>query len=180
MLKLNNDTTVFVLFTSISITMTSKGLKSKLIIAVLFISAIGLLQSCKKDPNEYEITYSSNKPGSESWYSDKVTAIIKSDTLLLTGNKKDKSSIAIIIANSSVGSYKLSVTELKSILVLDKDGTKSKSSQFISIDGVINIAEKNEDRKYITGSFDVNVINPENINSKERIQGNFTSKYKNY
>ncbi|HUH74577.1 MAG TPA: DUF6252 family protein [Chitinophagales bacterium] len=154
--------------------------KSKFWIAILFLSVIGLLQSCKKDPNQYEISYTSAKPSSSTWYSDKVTAIIKSDSLLLTGTKKDKSSIAIIISASGVGNYKLSVTELSSIIVLDKDGTKSKSSQFISIDGVISILEKNTDKKFISGSFDVDVVNLENITDKERIRGNFTSKYKNY
>lgn len=153
---------------------------SKLLFFIVSFSLIGLLIGCKKDSNEYQISYTSDNSSSYTWYSDKINTIIKSDTLLLTGQKDDKSSIAIIVSNSAVGNYELSLTDLKSIIVLDKDGSKGKSSQFISTDGVVSITEKDESKKIIKGNFEVNVVNLTNVNAKEKIHGNFTSKYTKY
>jgi hypothetical protein len=161
--------------------MTSRFLnKNKFLLAFVSISIIGLLLSCKKDSNDYQISYTSNNSTSTTWNSDKINAIIRIDTLLLTGQKDDKSSIAIIVSSSSVGNYEMSVSDLKTVIAIDKDGSKSKESQFISVDGVVSIFENNKDKKYIRGSFEVNVINLANINAKEKVQGNFTSKYKEY
>ncbi len=153
---------------------------SKLWFAIVFISIIGLLQSCKKDSTDYQISYTSTGSKNLDWVSDKVTAIIRNDSLLVSGQQKNKSSIGLIVSSSAVGNYQMSVSDLKTVLAINIDGSKDKSAQYISVEGVISIIEKNEDKKIITGTFDVSVMNLVDINYREKIQGSFTSKYTSY
>lgn len=154
--------------------------KGKLMFALVLISIISFSLSCKKDNTEYQISYTGSKISTYTWYSDDVSAVIRGDSLLLTGQKDDKSSIALIVYRSAVGNYEMSTSDLKTVVVIDKEGLKERASQYISVEGVVSIIEKNEDKKTITGSFDVEMINLASIDNKERFKGNFTSKYQNY
>lgn len=147
---------------------------------VFTISIIGFVLSCKKDSTNYELTYVVNNNISNRWYSDKVTAIIKSDSLLLTANKKSGSTVAIIVANSQIGNYPISLTAINAMVVVNKSGTKDNATNYLSIEGNVSITANDEKKKVISGTFDVKAVRTADVLNPENISGEFTAKYDKY
>ncbi len=147
---------------------------------IFLLSIVGVFLSCKKDSNNYEITYVINNNISNRWYSDKAEAIIKSDSLVVTGKKNDGSTVVVIVSDSKVGNYPVSVTSMQSLVVVNRDGSKDNSSNYLSIEGNVSITANDESKKVITGKFDVKAVRTADILNPDNISGEFTAKYTKY
>lgn len=150
------------------------------ILLILSLSIVGFVLSCKKDSTNYELTYIVNNNSYNKWYSDKVEAIIKSDSLLVTGKKNNGSTVAIIVANSQVGDYPVSLTSMQSVVVVNKDGSKDNATNYLSIDGKVSITANDESKKVISGTFDIKAVRGADVLKAENISGQFTAKYNKY
>jgi|GEM_PF-4524962 len=154
--------------------------KSLLTIVIVLFSFFILSVSCKKDKTRYEVKYTSTSASSSStWYSDKAQAAISKDTLYITGNKDNKSSITIIVSNSAPGDYTISLTNVQALVLINKDGTKNTGTNFLSSEGVVSILKKDEKKKTVSGTFSIKAIST-SLLQQEKIEGEFTVKYTSY
>lgn len=153
---------------------------SKRLPVVLLFFCVTLLVSCKKDKSpENLITYTKQSTG-VTWESEKVTAIIVNDSLVLRGNNKDGSSIAIVVANSYSGIYTVDMANFQSLIIINDDGSKDNSSNYLSIEGSVTIDNNDTKNKRVKGYFNIQAVKASAITSKENINGTFTAKYTQY
>lgn len=148
------------------------------LLLVLSLFVTGLTLSCKKDRSQYEVSYSEGS--SSTWYSDKVEAVIANDTMLVTGKKNDGSSIAIAVSGYTVGSYPITLTGMKSLVVINQDGSKDNTTNYLSIEGNVTVTSNDEKKKEVSGTFTVKAVNKASVLQPKNITGKFTAKYTKY
>lgn len=147
-------------------------------ILILSLFITGLTISCKKDRSQYEVSYTEGS--SSTWFSEKVEAVIAKDTLLVTGKKDDGSSVAIAISGYAVGNYPITLTGMQSLVIINQDGSKDNSTNYLSIEGNVSINSNDEKKKVVSGAFNVKVVNKVSVLQPKNITGKFTAKYTKY
>lgn len=141
---------------------------------------IAFLISCKKDKRQEDvITFRKGSTG-VTWESDKVTAIMVNDSLVLRGNKNDGSSIAIILTNSYEGIYTIDFEGLQSLVIINEDGDKDTKTNYISVEGSVTIDKHDSKNKRVEGHYNILASKIASITNKENITGTFTAKYTKY
>lgn len=147
---------------------------------VLTLFSIVLLISCKKDKSsDYNVTFTKGSTGVR-WESEKSEALIINDSLIIRGNKKDGSSIAIVVANSYPGIYTIDMTNLESLIIINEKGGKESASNYLSVEGSVTIDDNNTKDKTVKGYFNIQAAKPTSITERENITGTFNVKYKKY
>lgn len=155
-------------------------MRGKVVFLTLSLFVVSIVLGCKKDSNTYELSYTINNNSSSKWFSDKVEAVIKSDSLLITAKKNDGSTVAIIVSNHQTGNYPISLTSMESLVVVNRDGSKDNSSNYLSIEGNVAITANDESKKAISGTFSIKAVRATDILNSENITGQFVTKYTKY
>lgn len=146
----------------------------------LSLFVIAFLISCKKDKSQEDsITFTKGSTG-VTWESEKVSAIVVNDSLVLRGNKKDGSSVAIVVVNIYEGIYTVDMEGLQSLVIINEDGSKDNSSNYLSVEGSVTIDNHDTKNKRIKGHYNIQAVKIASINNKENITGTFTAKYTKY
>lgn len=109
------------------------------------------------------------------WSSEKIDGLVVNDTLLIAASRKDKSKVALVLVNSSVGDYEISAESIQALVTFDLVGDNKPENKFLSTEGVVSVIENDSKNNVITGFFSVKAVS--GALEEVTVEGNFVSKY---
>lgn len=140
------------------------------------IAGVVFLGSCGKDKESpYKLTMSGTGELLFDWSSEKIDGLVVNDTLLIAASRKDKSKVALVLVNSSVGDYEISAESIQALVTFDLVGDNKPENKFLSTEGVVSVIENDSKNNVITGFFSVKAVS--GALEEVTVEGNFVSKY---